>query len=82
MSKKTYGAEEARSMLPRLIERAHHGKTTVITKRGRPYAAIVPVDEVSTGKARGSLLALAGTGRGLWGRHSAATVKKMRDEWS
>jgi predicted nucleic acid-binding protein/antitoxin (DNA-binding transcriptional repressor) of toxin-antitoxin stability system len=38
MAKKTYGAEEARTLLPDLLERAHHGKANVITKRGKPYA--------------------------------------------
>jgi prevent-host-death family protein len=81
MAKKTYGAEEARTLLPELLERAHHGKASVITKRGKPYAKIVAVDAVTTGKPRLALLALAGTGRGLWGRDSRATVKKLRGEW-
>lgn len=77
-----YGAEEARTLLPELIERAHHGKTSVISKRGKPYAAIVPVDHVHPGKTRISILALEGSGRGLWGREPAATIARLRDEWS
>lgn len=82
MARKTYGAEEARRLLPALLERAHHGKASLITKRGKPYAAIVPVDQRTTGKARVSILALEGTGKGLWGRDAAATVARLRDEWS
>jgi prevent-host-death family protein len=82
MIKKTYGAEEARTLLPELLERAHHGKATVITKRGKPYAAIVPVDHSVSSKSRVSILALEGSGRGLWGRDAAATVAKLRDEWA
>lgn len=81
MAKKTYGAEEARKMFPELIERAHHGSASVITKRGKPYAKIVAVNAVTSGKARLSLLALAGTGRGLWGRDSRASVRQLRGEW-
>ena len=39
------GSEEARKKLPSLLERAHRGQVTVITKRGVPYAAIVPITE-------------------------------------
>ena len=79
MAKKTCGAEEARANLPALLERAHHGGTTVITKRGRPYAALVPV--AAAQERRSSFLALAGTGKGLWGRRPSATIAAMRDEW-
>jgi prevent-host-death family protein len=82
MAKKTYGAEEARAMLPELLERAHHGRATVITRRGKPYAAVVPVEQLTAGRPRGSLLGLEGTGRGLWGRSSSVTVRQLRDEWS
>jgi prevent-host-death family protein len=79
--KKTYGSEEARSLLPELLERAHHGSASVITKRGKPYAAIVPVGEARLAKARVSIVALEGTGAGLWGRNAAASIGKLRDEW-
>jgi prevent-host-death family protein len=81
MSKQTYGAEEARKLLPELIERAHHGRSSVITKRGKPYARIVAMDATTTKKPRLPLLALAGSGRGLWGRNSRVTVKHLRGEW-
>jgi prevent-host-death family protein len=82
MAKKSYGAEEARTLLPQLLEEAHHGKTSLITKRGKPYAAIVPADAVASDKPRVPLLSLEGTGQGLWGRSSAGTVDRLRDEWS
>ena len=82
MPKKTYGAEEARTLLPELLERAHQGKTTLITKRGKPYAAIVPVPEAAPRSARVALLSLEGTGRGLWGSDAAGEVARLRDEWS
>jgi len=44
VGKKTYDAEEARAKLPELLERAHRGLPTVITKRGQPYAALPPGD--------------------------------------
>jgi len=79
MTKKTYGAEEARTLLPDLLEKAHQGAASLITKRGKPYAALVPIEQAQ--RARQSLKALAGTGRGLWGRNPARTIRKLRGEW-
>lgn len=79
--KKTYGAEEARANLPELLERAHHGRPTVITKRGRPYAALVPIESAVFHRRRSSFLALKGSGKGLWGKSANATIDAMRDEW-
>jgi prevent-host-death family protein len=41
MASRICGANEARSHLPELLEDAHQGSSTIITKRGRPYAALV-----------------------------------------
>lgn len=82
MASKTYGAEEARTRLPELLERAHHGGASVITKRGKPYAAIVPVEQVRPSRSRISIVSLRGSGSGLWGRDAARNVAKLRDEWS
>ncbi|MEO8903373.1 MAG: type II toxin-antitoxin system prevent-host-death family antitoxin [Polyangiaceae bacterium] len=81
MPKKSYGAEEARTLLPQLIERAHRGERSVITKRGKPYAEVVPVGSNTIGKPKLSFLSLAGTGRSLWGNDSRKTLKRLRDEW-
>lgn len=77
----TKGAEEARSTLPELLDAAEKGHPTIITRHGRPVAAITPIDVYERGTRQLSLLPLIGTGRGLWGRHSAATVGQLRDEW-
>jgi prevent-host-death family protein len=82
MAKKQYGAEEARTLLPELLERAHQGKSSIITKRGKPYAELVPIGTLTVKKSRMPLLSLAGSGRGLWGRDSRKTLKHLRDEWS
>lgn len=77
----TCGAEAARAQLPALIERAHHGESTVITRHGRPWAAIVPADAVPTAGRPGGVLALAGSGTGLWSGEPARRVAELRDEW-
>lgn len=80
MAQKKCGAEDARTHLPELLERAHRGISTLITKHGRPYAMLVPVGQA--GARRGpSVTSLAGTGAGLWGADPASTVAAMRDEW-
>jgi antitoxin (DNA-binding transcriptional repressor) of toxin-antitoxin stability system len=79
-SKRTFGAEEARTLLPELLERAHRGEGSLITRRGKPYAEVVPVGTVRTPKI--AVVSLAGSGRGLWGRDARRTVKRLRDEWT
>lgn len=72
------GAEEARSHLPQLLDAAENGETTVITRHGRPVAALVPI----AGHHRQEpLTPLQGSGRGLWGEDSTRTIRELREEW-
>ena len=75
------GVEDARSQLPALLAEAEQGRSTVITRHGRAVAAIVPVDRLKSGVRQKSLLGLAGSGKGLWGKDSAKTLRKLRSEW-
>lgn len=76
------GAEEARSQLPELLTAAQQGRQTIITRHGRPVAVLVPVSASGEVHAQRSLLRLAGSGRGLYGRDSAVTLRRLRDEWN
>ena len=40
------GAEEARNELPDLLAAAEKGRATIITRHGRPVAALVPIGAV------------------------------------
>lgn len=82
MSKKSYGAEEARTRFPELLDRAHRGKSSLITKRGKPFAELGRVGSPAAGKPRLPFLSLAGSGRGLWGHDSRKALRRLRDEWS
>ncbi len=77
------GVEDARRNLPALLERANRGQTVVITKHGKPFAAIGPVQAGAGRKSPTglSLGQLRGTGKGLWGRDSSAWIRKERKEW-
>ncbi len=75
------GAEEARQQLPSILSAAAAGRTTLITRHGRTVAAVVPVSKLTSGKPA-SLLALAGSGRGVWGENSTAAIDALRDEWN
>ena len=77
----TKGAEEARQQLPAILAAAAAGRTTVITRHGREIAAVVPVGAIKHARPV-SLLALAGSGRGLWGRDSSRAIAALRDEWT
>lgn len=76
------GAEEARNQLPDLLEAAAKGRSTIITRRGRPIAALVPLDTYSAAGRQQSLVTVQGSGRGLWGRRIPRTLRGLRDEWS
>jgi len=74
------GVEVARAELPAILAEAQRGRSTLITRHGKPVAAVVPAERAVVG-AQLSLMALGGSGRGLWGRSSAAMVRRLRDEW-
>jgi prevent-host-death family protein len=76
------GVEEARSMLPQILQQAEKGESTVITKRGRAIAAIVPLSAFESGKRQEPLTAAAQSGRGLWGGANTRAMRKLRGEWS
>lgn len=75
------GAEEARNQLPLLLAAAENGRTTIITRHGRSVAAIVPVKDAGVSKQK-SLVALAGSGKGLWGKDSRGALRRLRAEWN
>jgi prevent-host-death family protein len=75
------GAEQARNQLPLLLAAAENGRTTIITRRGRSVAALVPVQEAAVSKQK-SLVSLAGSGKGLWGKDSRAILRRLREEWN
>jgi prevent-host-death family protein len=80
-----YGLEQARIQLPNIIANAHAGIRSIITKHGKPYAAIVPLEDVpklsSDAELASGIVPLRGTGRGLWGANVGQTVSELRDEW-
>ena len=75
-------AEEARNQLPDLLEAAEQGRSTVITRHGRPVAALVPIAAYGAAIRQQPLTPVAGSGRGLWGQNSTRALRKLRDEWS
>lgn len=81
MTLHTIGLEQGRNTLPELASRAHAGEPSLLTRHGKPYAAIVSVDMLARARPRARILALRGSGKGLWGPAPASTVADMRDEW-
>ena len=75
------GAMDARKHFAELIDRAHRGERTIVTRHGVPWAAIVPIEEPRTTEREVSLVDLAGSGEGLWGDDSASTIAELREEW-
>lgn len=81
----SYGLEQARIQLPSLVAKAHAGVASVITRHGKPYAAIVSIQDLekssTASRAASGVLALSGTGRGLWGTSPGQTIEQLRGEW-
>lgn len=78
-----YGLEQARAQLPLIASEALAGYSSVITRHGKPVAVVVPVQvwEAQQKAQAPGVLALRGTGRGLWSEGAAAAVSDLRDEW-
>lgn len=76
------GAEEARNQLPSLLNEAAKGRATIITRRGRSVAALVPIDGLLGRPRQKGLIDLIGSGKGLWGTDSRRTLQRLRKEWS
>ncbi len=77
----SYGIEQARIQLPAITAKAHAGVSSVITKHGKPYAAVVPIQYLHQHKRNSGILALRGTGKGLWGQSPSKTIAALRGEW-
>ena len=76
------GAEDARNQLPDLLAAAEQGRSTVITRHGRPVAVLAPIGALAAAVRQQPLTPLAGSGHGLWGADGARTLRKLRGEWS
>ena len=73
------GVEEARKRLPELFNAANaDGTVTIVTKRGTPFAAIVPVSQALGAPSR--LTELRGSAQGCYGE-VADYVGGLRNEW-
>lgn len=61
---------------------AQQGRATIITRHGRPVAALVPIEAYGDAIRQQPLMPVAGSGRRLWGKNSTRALRKLRDEWS
>jgi prevent-host-death family protein len=75
------GAEEARNRLAELLAAAEKGQSTIITRHGRPVAVLMPVTRDGAAMDQQPLAPWQGSGRGLWGKDSPRTLRRLRNEW-
>ena len=75
-------AEEVRNEFSDLLTAAENGRSTIITKHGRPVAALIPIDAYRASLRQQPLTPVAGSGHGLWGKNSTRAHRNLRDEWS
>jgi prevent-host-death family protein len=76
------GAEEARNRLPELLATAENGQSTIITRHGRPVAALVPIAACGAAGGQQPLTPLAGSGKGPLGKRQPPYIRRLRDELS
>jgi prevent-host-death family protein len=80
-----YDLAQVRKHLTSIVTDAHAGTSCIITKHGKPYAAIVPIQNFENSRAAADttigLLTLRGTGRGFWSSAVIQTIPELRDEW-
>lgn len=86
MSKsKVYGLEQARAQLPLIASEAEAGYSSEITRHGKPVAMVVPVKQWQAQQGRAvkvdGILALRGTGAGLWPKGASKEIAVLRNEW-
>ena len=75
-------AEEVRYQFSDLLAAAEKGRSTIITKYGRPVAALIPIEAYRASLRQQPLTPVAGSGRGLWGKNSTRAHRNLREEWS
>lgn len=78
-NRRILGIEEARKQFPSLVERASQGKTTLITRHGKPCAALVPPTQAQARRGE-SFVSLRGSGKGIYG-NVARYIDALRREW-
>ena len=74
----TIGAYEAKTHLPRLLERVARGEVITITKHGRPVARLVPAPELRRRSVAETIAAIEGFRRGR--RLGAVSIREMMEE--
>lgn len=75
----TAGVEEARTKLPEILRAANdEGAITIVTKRGKPYAAVVPLSQAL--RKAPNFSDLRGSAKGCFG-DAGQFINKLRSEW-
>ena len=75
----TIGAYQAKTHLPRLLERVRRGESVTITKRGRPVARLVPVAADDEERARQAASRIRNRRRQLRGAPLAELVATIHE---
>ena len=75
----TVGAYEAKTHLPRLLERVRRGESVTITKHGRPVARLVPVAVDDGERARQAASRIRSRRRRLKGAALAELVASVHE---
>ena len=78
---KGLGAEQARRHLAKLLDRAHRGEATIITKHGKPYAALGPLSAIPPAASVVSVSGLRGSAKHCWRDRPDKDINAIREDW-
>lgn len=74
------GVYEAKTHLPKLLERVSRGEVITITRHGMPVALLIPVQRESQLSVREAIDGLIELKKRINARVSQKELRKMRDE--
>lgn len=76
----TVGAFEAKTHLPRLLDRVARGESVTITRHGRPVARLVPVEDSDRDRAKRAIERILARRRRLHGIAVNELVKTTHED--
>lgn len=76
---KSVGAYEAKTHFPKLLQRVSRGESLTITRRGRPVARLVPVEDDQRKRARRAAARITERRRRLSGVSVAELMESIHD---
>ena len=77
---KSVGSYEAKTHLPKLLDRVEKGESITITKRGKPVAKLVPAGDIGRGDVQSVIAAFRAYSTRQGRTMGGLTIREMIEE--